>query len=792
MNKIVMLFSLLSVSVLFSQQEKYSRVKIWTDNEGLSKLSNLGIPVDHGVHKQNTFFISDFSTSQIEKIKSQGLKIEIEIDDVSAYYRERNNKIKEKSLTRNVDCPTSGGSTSTFDPNTPVNFNLGVMAGFFSYDEYLAEIDAMKQLYPNLITTKAPISNFLTHENRPVYWMRISDNASMDETNEPEVLYTAIHHAREPLALSQTIFYMWYLLENYNTNEEVKYLVDHTEMYFVPCLNPDGYNYNYQTNPDGGGMHRKNRRDVGSSNKGVDLNRNYSYGWGTTGISMNVDDDTYPGTGAFSEPETQAIKWFCENHDFIFASNAHTYSNLLLFPIGTTVDEFAPDHDYFQAYTNHMVEYNGFNAMKSSGLYPASGDSDDYMYKVDLNVKPQIFAMTPEVGSDSDGFWPSTDRIEPLCKDMVFTNLVMSHLSHKYVITKDTDPNLINSLSGDFHHSAYRLGNEDGSVEVSIQPLQGIQSVGNPVTYTLNKIETQNGVISYVLNPTIQFGDVIKYILKTDNGLWVKKDTITKTYGEITMQAFDDATTSANWTGNWSLTSSAYYSASKSFTESPTGNYQNNANKTYQFNQTVNLMDAASAQVSFYAKWDIENDFDMVQFQVSTDNGSTWISQCGKHTNLGTSANGSIQPDGEPLYDGLQSEWVLEEINLSEYLGQSLKLRFTFQSDQGATNDGFYFDDFKVSYNIDDSGLEFQNKDLNFSVFPNPSKGSFYLASNENLEEANIIIVDCSGKEVYRKYNSIPMKNMLIETNDLLQGIYQVYMEKEGTRSLPKRLVIVK
>jgi carboxypeptidase T len=68
----------------------------------------------------------------------------------------------------------------------------------------------------------------------------ISNNPNVDE-EKPEVLYTAIHHAREPASLSQTIFYMWYLLENYETSEEVRFLIDHTEMYFIPVVNPDGY-----------------------------------------------------------------------------------------------------------------------------------------------------------------------------------------------------------------------------------------------------------------------------------------------------------------------------------------------------------------------------------------------------------------------------------------------------------------------------------------------------------------------------------------------------------------------
>ena len=58
---------------------------------------------------------------------------------------------------------------------------------------------------------------------------------------------------------------------------EVSYLVDNRELYFVPVINPDGYAYNEQISPNGGGMWRKSRRNNGGGIYGVDLNRNYGY-----------------------------------------------------------------------------------------------------------------------------------------------------------------------------------------------------------------------------------------------------------------------------------------------------------------------------------------------------------------------------------------------------------------------------------------------------------------------------------------------------------------------------------
>ncbi|MFN5785508.1 MAG: M14 family zinc carboxypeptidase [Flavobacteriia bacterium] len=697
MNRFFALFIAL-ISGLFAYSQEYSRVKIYTGSEGLKQLGDAGVAVDHGIYKQESFFISDFSAAEIQTMQQMGFNYEVLIADVQQYYVDHANDPSPSE--KNATCSgTGGGGTAGFTPSTPTNFNLGSMGGYLTYQQMLNELDAMVAQYPTLITAKAQISTFLTHGNRPIYFVKISDSPATNDATEPKVLYTAIHHAREPMSLMETIFYMWYLLENYGTNDEVTYLVNNMQMYFVPCINPDGYLYNEQTNPNGGGMWRKNRRNNGGS-YGVDLNRNYSYGWGTTGTSTNPGNDTYCGPSAFSEPETQAIRWLVQNNNFITAFNAHTYAEEILFPIGTTTAEFADHHDYFQAETNHMVQYNGYGAIKSSALYPASGDSDDYMYKVDcgVNQKDTVFAHTPEVGT---AFWQPSSQIISTCAEMVFPNLVLAHLTRKYVIVSDTDPTNVATMTGNFNHSAYRLGRENGPVTVSIQPLLNIAAVGSPVIHDLDLMQTATGAISYSLVPGIQFGDEIKYILITNNGLWSKKDTITKTYGVLTLQALEDASTTTNWTGNWSTTTLTFVSATRSFTESPGGNYSNNtSNKTYTYVPSIDLTNATGAQISYYAKWNIEADYDYVQFQVSTDGGANWIGQCTNYTVPGTSANNSVQPNNEPVYEGVQSGWVLDEINLSDYLGQVIKVRFIFESDGGQTGDGFYFDDFKVMYNL--------------------------------------------------------------------------------------------
>jgi carboxypeptidase T len=788
MKTTLLLFSFLLSCWAYSQE--HSRAKIYADSKGLQTLAELGIGVDHGTVKRETFFISDFSQDEIEQIRAAGFEVEILIADVKAYYVNQNltHSGKKPEAEKNATCPPSSGS-STFTPVVPSNFNLGTMGGFYTYQEFIAEIDAMAAQYPNLITVKDTISNFVSIENRPIYWMRLSDNPTIDEP-EPEVLYTAVHHAREPNSLSEVIFYMWYLLENYNTSEEIKFLVDNTELYFVPMINPDGYVYNQTTNPNGGGMWRKNRRHNSGGSYGVDLNRNYSYGWGTTGTTTAQSNETYCGTAPFSEPETQAIKWFCENRDFQYAFNAHTYANDILHPIGTTTAEFAVDHNYFQAFTHHMVQYNGYANLKSSALYPASGDSDDYMYKVDTIVKPKIFAMTPEVSNTSGGFWPASNQITGICQEMVFPNLILSHLTHRYLEVKDIDPGMIGTTSGNFNHSAYRLGLENGPVSVSITPITGIQSIGNATTHTLAIMGSENSGISFVLNPTIQFGDVIKYVLNTEYVGWTKHDTIVKTFGSINSQFIDEANSAVNWTGNWATTTSTFVSPSTSFTDSPTGNYTNNSTKTYQFNNTIDLTNVTEAQIKFYAKWDIETDYDYCQFQVSTDNGSTWIAQCGNYTVPGNSANGSVQPNGQPLYEGTESNWVLEEINLSDYIGDSIKVRFLLKSDGGTAADGFYFDDFEILYNIDVTGVS-ENEIQLFHLVPNPASSHVTIVFDQKIQGGIIELVHLNGETISRYSINPSSQSLDLRTDTLSEGVYYVRYLGLASQKSPVKLVVI-
>ena len=546
------------------------------------------------------------------------------------------------------------------------------MGGFYTYQELLDILDVMATLYPNLITTKQQISDTLTHEGRPIYWVKISDNPTVDE-NEPEVFYNALIHAREPGSLSQLIFYMWHLLEGYGNNDEVTYLVDNIEMYFVPCANPDGYIYNETTDPNGGGLWRLNRRDNGDGTFGVDLNRNFGFEWGYDdfGSSPITGSLSYRGPAPFSEPETQNIKAFCEAHEFIFVQNVHSFGNLLIYPWGYDLS-LGPADPLFESHSEAFTRDNDFvagTALNTVG-YPVNGVADDWMYGED-STKNAIYSYTPEVGSSDYFFWPPASEIENLGKSMLVQNLTMAHLPLNFALVKELDGDIITDIFSDFHFELNHYGLQDGNISLSFSPATNNFSLSTTsMNYTMVAGEIILDSVGIGLGAVVQNGDEIGIAIAIDNGLYVHHDTIYKTYRSNTISpvftdAGDDLTAWQN-TGNsaWGVTPLAYYTAPTSFTDSPLGNYGSDANTVLSLQNSINLSQATYAKLQFRTKWEIENNFDYGQVRASSD-GINYEPLCGKYTKIG----GQSQDPGEPVYEGQENQWVLEEMDLSDFLG---------------------------------------------------------------------------------------------------------------------------
>lgn len=796
---IAMAFALLcSFAVLAQTTEVYSRARVFTPGtSSIGQLAALGICVDHGHYRKGAYLECDFSETEIARMRQAGFTVEVLIGDVGDYYAKRG------QLPATQPSPSSKAATcapaTTGNYATPLGFTLGSMAGFFTYQEMIDHLDSMASQFPDLITARQPIDTFLSHQGRPIYYLRITSPANPGVI-KPQVLYTAVHHAREPASLSQLIFYMYYLLENYGFDDEVTYLLDNAELVFVPCLNPDGYIRNQQTNPNGGGNWRKNRRNNGGGVFGVDLNRNYGYNWGydNTGSSPNTNDDTYRGPSGFSEPETQAIRHLCINNDFKVALNHHTFGNLLVYPWGYEAALFTPDSAIFVNLAKWMTSENGFvyGTGDQTVGYTTNGDSDDWMYG-EQTLKGKMFSLTPESGDPNDGFWPAQNRIIPISASNVYQNLTAARFVLNYGVAEDLSSGTLPGLSGTLAVALTRMSlDASGPLTVSIEPVSAnVATISGPQLITsLASFNSTTLTFAYTLNQNTQPGETMRFRLLVDNGAVVSADTLTKVLGPLQEVLADAALNTNGWTGNgWGTTAASFVSAPFSFTDSPNGGYAASSNTSFTLDTVIDLSKAIYAQLNFYAQWSIEPGYDYAQIMASTLGSNFWQPLCGNYTKLGN----SNQDLNQPLYDGASNGWVLEEINLNDYLGDSIALRFRLVADNFVEEDGFYFDDLKVEALFADSTVDSNATQLPvvlqpiLGLYPNPAQNNVSFTFAPAVANDYVWISNILGETVLAIPLALGSTSSSVSLTELPAGVYLVqYRGATGSLSQVQKLIV--
>lgn len=767
--KLMKIFSVLAIFLAFmlttnhiQADETYSRVRISLDETTIEQIKQLGIDLGNSQYKPGHYIKVEISAYDRQLLQEAGIAYEVLIPDMTSWYQARYEAERGYEPVRDL---------SDRYP-VPENWEFGSMGGFYTYDEIVDKLDFLAAEWPDLVSVKQPISDDNSHWGYPIWWVRMSNDPE-NLQDKPKVLYTSLIHAREGIGVQQMFYFMLHLLENYETNQEVKDLVDNLELYFIPAVNPDGYLYNEQIAPTGGGMWRKNRRDNGGS-FGVDINRNFGYMWGidNNGSSPNPSNDTYRGPYAFSEPATDNVRILCETYDFQIALNYHSYSNLLLYPWGYT-EEPCPDDHIFHAHATLMTQDNNYViGPGSTTIYATNGGSDDWMYG-EQETKDAIFAYTPELGSFSDGFWPPLSRIVPLCQENMLQNFLAGFLSGKYGQIKDLSPNIVSDHGFYMDFELKRLGfGETETWTVSIEPLDDhIIGTGDPLEIGyLEILEATQDSIWIELDPDLLSGTSFSFALHMDNGTFVQSDTLHKFYG-ITSIVFEDPCDNMdNWHSNkWDVTNNHYVSPPGSITDSPQGNYGNNEYNTIVLTNPIDLTQTNFAQLTFMAKWDIEANYDYVQLLGRSANSVGWVPLEGKYTRPGS----SNQSPGKPVYDGT-SDWVQEEVDISFFAGSELTLSFVLVSDGFVTGDGFYFDDVVVEVMDIETSVESlmaSGGKLMGKAYPNPASTGVTIPLKARTQ-ARLDITDLQGRSLQQMVITPDMQSIKLDVSNWQKGIY--------------------
>lgn len=817
MKKITTLILILLFSSLVLSQT-YQKVKIhFTNKDDIKTIVSICPDLDHYSLEKDNSLGAFLSSSDVTALRDMGFRIEILIDDWQKHYIETNQYSESQKQSALSKTSSNFGVTG---------FDYGSMGGYYTLEEVYSKLDEMYSGYPALISQKESIGK--TIEDKDIFQVKISDNPDINE-DEPEVLYTSLHHAREPESMMQMIYFMFYLLENYNVDQEVKYLVNNREMYFIPVVNPDGYYHNQTSYPAGGGMWRKNRFLNADSTIGVDLNRNYGpheyWNAANGGSSTSAGDNTYRGTEPFSENETAAIRAFLYSHNIRACLNYHTYSNLLIYPYGALGVE-TPDSLTFRKYAQDMTQFNGYvygTDIQTVG-YTTRGNSDDYMYDGEVNLKGKIFTMTPEVGSFSDGFWPHQSRILPLAEENVFPNLYYAWIVGGYVTIKSIEFDKEYFNSGDVVNVKMQFKNIGMDISENIKVL--FESADGNSDIIVGEYLAEGFLPSetHIIDSSL-FQFRIKENYDIDQiGLKIKiyqEDVLMATnhqtlkLGTPTIVFIDSSANMNNWVtygsnSQWEVSTSDYYSQPSSFTDSPAGKYSDDASSFFELKEQIDLSGISKPVLSFWTKFEIERGWDYAQVQISSNGGNEWTAVGGRYSNPGA---GSFQPDGEPVYDGNQLAWVKEEISLSAFEGNKILIRFMLKSDSYLQLDGIYLDDIAItSYLIrTDLSSELNTNEMNFNLeqnFPNPFNPSTRIkftipkfdAGHTPTQQNTILkIYDVLGREISTLVNDhLVSGNYEVEFNSAFLGYYYyssgIYFYKltVGANSSTKKMILLR
>lgn len=716
--------------------EKYHRIKIHVAKDRIRELASLGLDMEHGAHAPGTF-TSDFSEYEIGKIVAKGFAVDTLIYDVSDYYV-RQNRIPATILR---DFRTTCNYKLPENLYEPENYKLGTMGGFFRYEEMLEQVHLMHTLYPRLISDTIAIDTFRTWEGRPIYYLRLT-GATAPGPTKPTVFYNAVHHAREPASLSQLIYFMWYLLEQYDSDLEIQDLIDNTEIIFVPCVNPDGYIFNQENNPDGGGLWRKNRWRDEHQVWGVDLNRNYPAHWGYDDIGSSPDtiSQVYRGPAPASEPEVRAMMYMCQKFKFKLVHNYHTFGNLLIYPYGYS-NMPTEDHSTYELMTGLLSADNNFTigfSLETVG-YTVNGDSDDWMYG-DSVTKPKMFSWTPEVGSQDYAFWPPESEVINVNKLTIQENMNLLRLAH----------------NGVKHSQLFDPFSEEDTVfrmrvkQFGLLPAfmwATVTSIDNKVYTTKSSWyqNTQQGkdtLFSWPFTPRSVLPDLdtLAFFTEVSDNDWVKQGLPQKLYFRRPYIR-NTCDTLKGWTDPSDIIkidTSDFITPPASFSVKLGGD-----TRSFELNDIIDLTNAEFGLLYFNAKWNTDRDYSYIGAYLRDVETGAKFYLClsdARETLL-----------GEPGLSGNSVIWRTQFADIAEYAGRKYTLGFEVS---GSPWTG------PVSFNIDDVWIKSQKALVStdnplayaqeIGIYPNPVSDMLYIKSvNGENRNYDIVITNITGQTVF-------------------------------------------
>lgn len=580
---------------------------------------------------------------------------------------------------------------------------------YYSFSEYVSFMEQTASTYSDICT----LHNIgQSVQGRPLYFLKISDNPQVDEA-EPRFRYISSIHGDEVVGYDMMIRLIQLLTSEYETNPRITQIVNNTEIWICPMMNPDGFVAGQRYNA-----------------AGIDLNRNFPMPTG--------------------EQHPDGNNWAVENIAFMNHANQHHFQLSANFHGGELVINYPWDYTYTLTPDNDLIReaaltyarqnstiYNNSSftqgVVNGAQWYVITGSLQDWSYGYTdcIDLTCEISAIKWPPASQMASYWnlnkesilsllefvqrgvhgTVVSNAGVLLTDAVITvsgNDKVMHVGpacadfHRlllpgtYTITAsapgylDQSTEITIDASGSAYHNfvlrpaemtflSGQLRYPDGTGVPNVQVFLGSEQ---PVT------SDENG--SFMINPilegryTISFKQNGELIYSKVFDLDAAQNELVFIYAEETVIFYDPFDNISNWTATdpWGITS---YQGESVLTDSPNGNYENYINKACKLTNPIDLRYVINPVLSFRTRYFLENNYDYVYLEASL-NQSNWQ---------------QLQQ-----FTGSQSTWQNVEVPLDQYSGQQVYFRFRIRTDRAVNLDGIYIDDFQIK-GIDMTGRYF-------------------------------------------------------------------------------------
>lgn len=256
---------------------------------------------------------------------------------------------------------------------------LQILQAIHTYAQVCSTMVTWSQQYPNI--TKLETLG-LSSGNRVILAMKVTDNPLIEEV-EPEVRLVGAHHGNEKISTEITWQFLKYLLENYNTLPQITNLVNNTEIWIIPIINPDG--------------HVNNSRYNGA---GIDINRDYGYMWQAGQGSP----------GPWSQPETRLIQKHSQDNQIVLEYEYHSTQSYVNY-LWDHHPQDPPDSAYIIQISQEYADST--YGSSTTRLYKINGYD---WYYVRGSAQDACFGIWGGIGTTIETQYPTTQaKVDSIC-----------------------------------------------------------------------------------------------------------------------------------------------------------------------------------------------------------------------------------------------------------------------------------------------------------------------------------------------------------------------------------------